>query len=99
MAAFPLPRVTQVTHTVVPDRGATGFVREVYGQFSDWTPINVFLQWINENNPLREVTAAAGDFKWSNPAAWIDSVPGVTSAVPNNTLNSIDSEGDIVARY
>src|SRR5262249_50624455 len=80
--------------------GRTGYVfGNVYGQFSDWTPIDVFLQWIQTNNPLREVTAAAGDFKWSNPAAWIDSVRGVTSAVPNNTLTYIDSEGDIVARY
>src|SRR5262249_25113111 len=28
-----------------------------YGEFSDWTPISLFLQWINENNPLRKVTA------------------------------------------
>jgi outer membrane autotransporter protein len=70
-----------------------------YGEFSDWTPINLFLQWIQENNPLRLVTAAPGNFNWSNPAAWTDSVPGVTSAVPNNTQNFIDSEGDTVARY
>ena len=50
-----------------------------YGEFSDWTPINLFLQWINENNPLRQVTAAAGNFNWSNPAAWIDSVTGMPS--------------------
>ena len=44
----------------------------VYGEFSDWTPINLFLQWIEQNDPLRKVTAAAGNFNWSNPAAWID---------------------------
>src|SRR5262249_21800238 len=70
-----------------------------YGEFNDWTPINLFLQWIQQNDPLRNVTAAPGNFYWSNPVAWIDSVPGVTSAVPNNTTNFIDGEGDTVARY
>jgi outer membrane autotransporter protein len=70
-----------------------------YGEFSDWTPINLFLQWIDQNNPLRDVTAKAGNFTWSNPAAWTDKVPGVASAVPNNTDNYFDSEGDKVARY
>jgi outer membrane autotransporter protein len=70
-----------------------------YGEFSDWTPINLFLQWIEQNNPLRDVTARSGNFSWSNPAAWTDKVPGVASAVPNNTDNYIDSEGDKVARY
>jgi uncharacterized protein with beta-barrel porin domain len=70
-----------------------------YGDVGNWTPINVFRQWIEQNNPLRDVTAKAGNFTWSNPAAWIDSVPGVASGVPNNTLNYIDSEGDKVARY
>jgi hypothetical protein len=73
--------------------------RDGYGEFSDWTPINLFLQWIDQNNPQRDVTAAQGNFKWSNAAAWMDSVPGVTSAVPNNTVNYRDPEGDIVARY
>jgi outer membrane autotransporter protein len=82
------------------DPKVTGtLVRDGYGQFSDWTPINLFLQWIDQNNPLRDVTAAAGNFKWSNPAAWTDRVAGVAPAVPNNTVNYIDSEGDIVARY
>ena len=70
-----------------------------YGEFNDWTPINLFLQWIQQNDPLRNVTAAPGNFYWSNPVAWIDSVPGVTSAVPNNTTNYIDGEGNTVARY
>ena len=56
-----------------------------------WTPINLFLEWVAQNNPLRKVTAAPGNFNWSNPAAWIDSVPGVQSAAPNNTRGSIES--------
>ena len=52
---------------VCPDQNnlplnVTGFVRgEVYGEFSDWTPINLFLEWINQNNPLRQVTAKTGN--------------------------------------
>ena len=59
-----------------------------YGDIGDWTPVNLFLGWIAQNDPLREVTAAPGNFNWSNPAAWVDSVPGVVSAVPNNTVIS-----------
>ncbi len=78
----------------------TGFVERFgYGEFSDWTPINVFRQWIDENNPLRRVTAAAGNFNWSNAAAWIDSVPGVQSRVPDNTRGSVDIAANKAARY
>lgn len=59
-----------------------------YGDVNNWTPVNLFLDWIARNDPLREVTAAPGNFNWSNPAAWLDSVPGVASAVPNNTVIS-----------
>jgi subtilase-type serine protease len=65
-----------------------------YGTISAWTPINLFLTWIAQNNPLREVTAAAGNFNWSNPAAWTDSMPdalrlsGVVNGVPNNRVIS-----------
>src|SRR5262245_26444294 len=86
-----------VDHPVVcPDQnnpvGATGYVRgEVYGEFSDWTPVNVFLQWINQNNPLRQVTAAPGNFNWSNPAAWIDAFfdpERPNGAAPDHTRGS-----------
>jgi hypothetical protein len=70
-----------------------------YGNFSDWTPINLFLQWIQQNDPLREVTGATGSFNWSNPAAWVDSVPGVVSAVPNNTSGPVDIDANQAARY
>jgi hypothetical protein len=60
-----------------------------YGNFSDWTPINLFLQWIQENDPLRQVSANAGNFNWSNRTAWTDSFPDAANpngAVPNNTI-------------
>ena len=62
----------------------------IYGDISLWTPLALFLDWVAQNNPLRQVTAAAGNFNWSNPAAWIDSVPGVPSRVPDNTRGSVD---------
>jgi outer membrane autotransporter protein len=92
---------------VCPDQnnpiGVTGFVLgNVYGEFSDWTPINLFLQWIQQNSPLREVTAAAGNFNWSNPAAWIDAFPDPArpnGAVPDNTSGSVDFAANQAARY
>jgi subtilase-type serine protease len=91
---------------VCPDQntpvGVTGFVfGNVYGQFSDWTPINLFMQWINENSPLRQVTAATGNFNWSNPAAWIDPFPDPArpnGAVPDNTRGSVDINANQAAR-
>ncbi|MBV8512998.1 MAG: autotransporter domain-containing protein [Xanthobacteraceae bacterium] len=59
-----------------------------YGMTNNWTPVNLFLDWIAENNPLRQVTAAAGNFNWSNQAAWVDSVPDFVSEVPNNNVIS-----------
>ena len=70
-----------------------------YGDISAWTPLALFLDWVAQNNPLRQVTAAAGNFNWSNPPAWIDSVPGVQSRVPDNTRGSVDIEANQAARY
>jgi hypothetical protein len=48
----------------------TGFIERLgYGNLSDWTPINLFLTWIQQNDPLREVTAKAGNSNWNNPSA------------------------------
>jgi hypothetical protein len=33
-----------------------------YGDISLWTPLALFLDWVAQNNPLRQVTAAAGNF-------------------------------------
>src|ERR1700738_296812 len=70
-----------------------------YGDISFWTPLNLFLDWIAQNNPLRQVTAAAANFNWSNSAAWIDSVPGVPSRVPDNTRGTVDINAHEDARY
>ena len=70
-----------------------------YGDISLWTPLNLFLDWVAQNDPLRQVTAAAGNFNWSNPTAWIDSVPGVPSRVPDNTRGTVDINANEAARY
>src|SRR6202047_1593676 len=70
-----------------------------YGDITGWTPLSLFLDWVAQNNPLRQVTAAAGNFNWSNPAVWIDSVPGVQSRVPDNTRGSVDINANEAAHY
>jgi outer membrane autotransporter protein len=81
----------------------TGYIERFgYGEFSDWTPVNVFLQWINENNPQRQVTAAPGNFNWSNPAAWIDAFfdpARPNGAAPDNTRGIADIADNQAARY
>jgi subtilase-type serine protease len=75
-------------------QGTLVSVNGKYGEIDNWTPINLFLTWIAQNNPLREVTAAAGNFNWSNPAAWRDSAQdelqseGLVNGVPNNRVIS-----------
>src|SRR5262245_24601221 len=73
-----------------------------YGDVSAWTPLALFLDWVAQNNPLRQVTAAAGNFNWSNPAAWIDAFPDPArpnGAVPDNTRGSVDINANEAARY
>jgi hypothetical protein len=67
-------------------RGSGGGIAggDGYGSIGDWTPINLFLSWIGQNDPLRLETANTGYFNWSDPAAWSDSVPGQPPFVPNN---------------
>jgi outer membrane autotransporter protein len=71
-----------------------------YGDISDWTPLDLFLMWVLENNPLRQVTAAPGNFNWSNPAAWIDRVPdALGNAAPDNTRGEVNFDANEAARY
>src|SRR5215472_12713798 len=73
-----------------------------YGDVSAWTPLALFLDWIAQNDPLRQVTAAAGNFNWSNPEAWIAAFPDPArpnGAVPDNTRGSVDINANEAARY
>jgi len=40
-----------------------------YGDISAWTPLSLFLDWVQQNDPLRQVTAAAGNFKLEQPGS------------------------------
>jgi subtilase-type serine protease len=55
-----------------------------YGDVNLWTPLNLFSTWLSQNNPLRSVSANAGNYNWSQSGAWTDSATGSTNA-PNNT--------------
>jgi subtilase-type serine protease len=73
-----------------------------YGLVSGWTPLALFLDWIAQNNPQREVTAAPGNFNWSNAAAWIDAFPDPArpnGAVPDNTRGEVNIDANEAARY
>jgi subtilase-type serine protease len=87
-----------VSHPFLPDEEDLG----KYGTISDWTPLSLFLQWVLQNNPLRQVTAAGGNFDWHNPAAWIDAFPDPArpnGVVPDNTRDSVDFGANTPARY
>jgi outer membrane autotransporter protein len=74
----------------------------LYSDGSAWTPLGLFLQWLAENNPLRQVAAAAGNFTWSNPAAWMDAVfdpARPNGAAPSNTVGNVADYQTQVARY
>src|SRR5262249_4683995 len=86
---------------LVGEFNPVGFPSE-YGAVSIWSPLNLFLDWVNQNNPLRQVTAAPGNFNWSNPGAWIDAFPDPArpnGAVPDNTRGSVDINANQAARY
>src|SRR5262249_44227088 len=73
-----------------------------YSALSFWSPLNLFLDWVAQNNPLRQVTAAPGNFNWSNPGAWIDAFPDPArpnGAVPDNTRGSVNIDANEAARY
>ena len=60
--------------------------------------LNLFLDWIAQNNPLRKVTAAAGQFQLEQPSGLDRQRAGSVSAVPNNT-GSIELRCQRGARY
>jgi outer membrane autotransporter protein len=62
-----------------------------YGAISGWTSVQGMLAWLDQVNPLRQVTAATGDFNWSNQAAWVDDVLGKIGEVPINRDGSLTS--------
>jgi subtilase-type serine protease len=70
--------------------GAGGNPPNGYGEVNLWTPVQLFASFIAQNNPLRQISSNAGNFNWSNAAAWADSVPGGPApVVPNNTVGAV----------
>ena len=77
-------------------RNPTGGGGNTYGEVNSWTPVSLFASWLDQNNPLRSVTANQGNFNWSQNAAWTDSVSTVAGVAPNNTSPASYQTG---ARY
>ncbi len=75
--------------TVVGGANSDGRPAGGYGDVNTWTQVPLFGAWIAQNSALRLYSSNAGNFNWSNPAAWTDSVPGVASQAPNNTNGMI----------
>jgi outer membrane autotransporter protein len=73
-------------------------VNGAYGHNSAWTPIDLFFDWIAENNPLRLVTANPGNFNWSDRTAWTGpfDAENPNGAAPNNT---VPINNTVAARY
>lgn len=71
----------------------------IYESVAWWTPVNDYLQWIAENNPLRTVNNIEGDRTWNNPASWRDTAPAVTSKIPNNDETSAAARATIKLVY
>ena len=69
-----------------------------YGDSNQWTPVSAYASFIAQNDALRQYTSNAGNFNWSNTAAWTDSVAGVTAQVPKNTVGIVPNFEN-VARY
>jgi outer membrane autotransporter protein len=59
-----------------------------YGTIMGWTSVQEMLSFLDQFDPLRQVTAVGGNFSWSNPNAWNDSVLGMIGEVPNNRNGS-----------
>ncbi|MGO4571103.1 autotransporter outer membrane beta-barrel domain-containing protein [Microvirga sp. 2TAF3] len=69
-----------------------------YHSVTGWTPVIDYLGWIAQNNPLRQVSAKAGNSLWSNPAAWQDLYSGA-AVVPNNRIGHFNGAGAIGRYY
>ncbi|MDO9411135.1 MAG: autotransporter domain-containing protein [Pseudolabrys sp.] len=70
-----------------------------YGDTNAWTNVAAYTNWLAVNNPLRTVSAKAGNHEWTNADAWQDSVPGVVTAAPNNTFGNVGNYELDTARY
>ncbi|MDO9411137.1 MAG: autotransporter domain-containing protein [Pseudolabrys sp.] len=71
-----------------------------YGDIGFWTPVADYADWLAANNPLRSLTAKAGNYNWSNASAWQDGAPGGRIAAPTNFVgNVVNYETDLAYYY
>lgn len=63
-----------------------------YGSQTGWTKVTDYLDWIEANDPLRNVAAVGGNFRWSDKAAWRDP-GGLAATVPNNRGGGFEGFG------
>ncbi|MFC4173743.1 autotransporter outer membrane beta-barrel domain-containing protein [Microvirga sp. GCM10011540] len=75
-----------------PGNPVTGDSIPGYGIVDDWTPVQLFLDWIAQNNPLRQVVSSAGSYRWSDRSAWTDTQTG-EGARPDNRLGGFRNLG------
>lgn len=70
-----------------------------YGDVNDWTPVQLYTEWLALNNPLRSLSNKSGNFNWSNADAWTDSVPGIVAGTPDNTAGNVTNYQTDLAHY
>lgn len=73
-----------------------------YGGLASYASISFNRDWIDENNPLRYVSAEAGLWKWSDAQAWTDAgaAPGAARVAPDNHDGSITAQPyGVLGRY
>jgi subtilase-type serine protease len=70
-----------------------------YGEVNSWTPINLFLSWLNGNNGSLSLTAKAGSgLSFTSDSAWTTGVaPGVNDEawISNATTMSVNTNATV----
>lgn len=68
-----------------------------YGIINIWTDTVWYNNWLDENNPLRTTSMAAGSHAWSDAAAWTDTLG--RHDVPINAAGNVSSGRGASGRY
>lgn len=81
----------QVGVLALLETAADGTIR--YGSISGWAAIQDYQAWLAAIDPLREVSARAGDVAWSDASAWSE------NEVPDNQVGAFDGPYGLAGRY
>jgi len=82
-----------------PTTGGSGKANG-YGEVNSWTPLSLFLPWVNGNNGTLAVTALAGNVNWSS--GWTSGVaPGTTNmaSLSNASNMTLDVDATVSALW